>query len=506
MNGDTPTVFSKNAIASIPWLLLGRVISFALYLVASVVIVRSMSVSSFGEYSFLLSSCEWLAIPCALGLNYALLRFIPELVQEGQSQKIKRLFFGTFFMQLAVLGVVSFALWSNSLLIERRFSLQVGSVSWAPFTLLLALLAKEWINNAMTALYKTKLLSLFSMLQSVVFLGALLLLDRVTPHAVLICFSGSILLSCFLGFCTIVKALVKIKTKDDKSSFTFKRLLSISLPYAFTRTLSRLFEQYSEVFFLGFFATAAVVGHYSLGLFVPHIAITFIPFTLYTLFTTAVSEAYAKDESSFERSVEGIYQILIFVVVPIAVFGALFSENVIVWVWGEKMQPASLVATFFFIFKSVALVFVPLSVALTVKERLYKMMPLEIATVILNLILDVYFIKHYGMLGAVSAIVFTFLLTAPLKLLWIRSIVGGLFFPTEYFVRYFIACLSCGLITFALFRNLEGAFVLGALALFNILFIGALRYLPVIKEQDVLPFKEVGLVPLNRILEWVVHE
>ena len=130
----------------------------------------------------------------------------------------------------------------------------------------------------------------------------------------------------------------------------------------------------------------------------------------------------------------------ILLLLPLAIIGAFLAPRGIVLIYGPEMSDAGRVASLFCILHLFPLISWPLSMALSAAERVLPMLPYMILQVTLNILLDLLLIPRYGIFGAIGAVAGTFLLTIPLRLRVVARILGGIFFPFNFFLR--IALLS----------------------------------------------------------------
>jgi len=270
--------------------------------------------------------------------------------------------------------------------------------------------------------------------------------------------------------------------------------------------LRMLMLKYTEVFFLGIFFTPVIVGYYDLGYSTPMMVLTLVPAALQTLLTSAFTQAYARDPQCLGRLIDSVYKLTILIVLPLAAFGVFFASRGIVLLYGQGMAPAGPVAAAFCVLHVLPLISTPLSMAITVKEEVLRMLPYMLLQVGLNLLLDWVLIPSFGIPGAIGAVAGTFLLTIPWRLRAVRNILGGIHFPTAFFVRHLLVsgALAAVLSPLARHLNLWMLAVLGGVYLVFYLFV--IRLLRLVRSSDVADLRALDMARVNRALDLLVGQ
>lgn len=503
----SPSFFSADALRSVPWLLIGKIFSFAIYFLASVVIVRSLSPAHYGAFSLIKSMAEYLIVFCGLGLNFALLRYLPELNAGKHFFALKKL-----IHRSVVIQGISLAVFCLLILVFYPIGTQIFSIDFSIYAPLLAgliviFLAKEFFAQVLTALYLTRVLSILSVFQGLLLLLGLIMWTQFAPLSAfdaLSLYGFALAIGVFAAIFALRNYLKNLKQGSEGGDISSGRVAYLSLPAMVRSLLNKLLEQYSEIFFLGYLQSATMVGFYVLGTTIPQLVITFIPLTLHSLFTSAFAETYTKDRKSLPHLIEGMYQILILICLPLSFFGAVFSPALITWIYGEKMALAGPVASFFFLFKLFPLVWIPLAMAVTAKEKLLQTLWIDLLPVLINLPLDYFLIKSYGINGAMAAVAIAFLITLPLKLWYLRRLIGPFIFPFSFFFRIGGLALALAIVMGFVFSFVQSYGLFFLAVGYAILFFVSIRLFRIITETDVNHFRKVGVKPINQALDFLV--
>ena len=152
--------------------------------------------------------------------------------------------------------------------------------------------------------------------------------------------------------------------------------------------------------------------------------------------------------------------------------------------------------------------------ALKAKEKVMASMPIMIFQIAINLALDWLLIIHLkmGVTGAMIALTTALLVSLPVRIIIIRRILGGIYFPVAYLLRMgislFILAGSFSLISnhwklLELFEtqwiNLITLFVLGGL--YMGCYVIAIRFLRLIREEDLSDFRALDIKQLNKVFD-----
>ena len=505
-SGSDGAFFSRAALSSVPWLLVGKVVTFFIYFAISVLIVRGLGPTQYGIYSLLSSMAEYLMVVCAMGLNMSLLRFVPELTAQSNKAGLRRLLVNSTFMQLVALVAMAVVLYLCSPLLSELFHIALASYAAVLVAFTAMLLAKEFLNNLFTSLFMARFLAITSVGQALIFIVWLLWLgydDSYSVVAVLTAYSLSIGAMAVISILRLQRFFYAWPASKAKRGIGRRRVLGLTLPMMFNAVTNKLLQQYSEIFFLGYFAVPALVGFYSLGFTLANLLLSFVPLALHTLFTTAFAEAYTRHKESLGNLTSGAYQLLIIVTVPLSCFGFFFAPALIVTVYGANMAPAGTIASFFCLFQILPMIWIPLSMAITATEKVADTMWLNAVQLVVNLVLDYFFIKHFAINGAMAAILITFIVTAPLKLWVISKLIGGIFFPFSFFFRLLTPSIALSAILYFFAPEPSLIVLIGLGFAYPLLFCVALRLFGLIRHDDVVRFRAIDIPALNRTLDFL---
>lgn len=447
--GARTTRLAAGAVAGIPWMVATKAVLFFVYFGISIVAVRKLGKEQYGVFSLCRNVSEYLVILCALGLNAAILRFVPELGINRNLAGIKRLLWKSALLQIVAVGVATAGLWLLTPLFSRWFRVPFGYLLIMSGLLTAAQLSKDYLNDTFTSLFRSRLVSILSFGQALLWFGLLWagLTWRPTVGMALGAQIVSIGLVSLTGIVLLLAYLRSLKWRSPPLGIGRERTLRLSSATLFNSMFRMLMLKYTEVFFLGVYFTPAVVGVYDLGYSMPFVAMTLIPSALQTLFTSAFAEAYSRDANCLGRLITAVYKMLILLILPMAAFGFFFSPHAVVLLYGETMRSSGWIAAVFCLLHALPLISMPLSMAITAREKVLNMLPYMVMQVAVNLLLDFLLIPRWGIPGAVAAVALTFIVTIPIRLRAVRQILGAVYFPAGFCFRIAltVAALAGGL-------------------------------------------------------------
>jgi O-antigen/teichoic acid export membrane protein len=498
--------FSRQLVGGVPWAIFSKLFLFASYLGVSIILVRGLGAEQYGVFSLCKNLEEYCAVVCSLGLNTALLRFLPELVASRNRAGAVRLLQQAAALQVLMAAATAGALCAGKPYFDRWFN-----VDFQHYLLLTALwvgaqLSRDFVNDAFTALFRVRALSLMSLAHGALWLGVLgLVFSRVPQvHVALWAPIAAIAPVSLAGAVLLIGYSRRLEGRPAALGVSRRRAMKLSLLSMLDTATNMLLKKYTEVFFLGVFFAPAIAGMYDLACSLAFVVVTFIPFSVQKLLLSGFAEAYVRDEQSLGRLVAAVYRALILTVVPLAVFGIFLAPRAIRVLYGAPMEAAGPIASLCFALHALSLVYLPLSLAIVTKEKILNMLPLTLLQIALNVALDYLLIPRFGMYGAVAAVSGAFLLSCPLTLRASLRIVGGIFFPGRFFARIAAVSVALAALPALLAEHLEIAGLGGAGIAYAAAYFAVLRQLRLVRAEEVAALRNLGFAKLNRALDYLV--
>lgn len=500
--------FSRELMENVPWAVGSKCVLFFVYVAASVIIVRGLGKESYGIYRLCGNIAEYLFFVCCLGLNTALMRFVPELRVKGSKAGLIRLLAKTVLAQaFMLLPVGAFLYFIKPYLDDWLFKGDSHLLLLFSLALVAGRLGRTFTEDVLTALFRMRAVSIMAVVYGVLWLGATVVaLDHYPqqPAAALLAQAGALFIISIVAAAILLKLLRELDWNASNEGIGKRRVLGIALPRQFNEIASLVTQRYSEIFFIGYFFTPEIVAIYELGNWLPFVVITFLPLALHKLFTSGFAEAYSRDPNCLGRLISSYYKALIVIVMPISAFGAFFASDAIRILYGEEMIESGSVASAFFVIHALSLISIPLSQAIVTKEKVLHVQPLIVMMVVVNLTLDWLLIPEYEIVGACVAVVATFALTIPIRLYVVSRLIGGIYFPMTFFLKMTFVLFSLAFL-FSLPVDSPNLLVLTGLTIaYGVAYLGLLRVLRLIHPNDVVEIREMGFAKLNRVLDLFV--
>jgi len=496
--------FSRQSMQAIPWILASKVLLFFAYFGISVMIVRGLGKDQYGIFALCKNFADILMIFCGLGMNAVILRFVPELIVHQNRAGLLRLLWKTAAIQLGLAVLAIAIITPMTPLFDRWFGVSFGPLLFLTAVSVGFVLAKSWYNDVLTSLFLGRWVAVFSLVQGIswaMLLGWLVWRGGATVFSVIVVELLSIVLAGILAMVVLIRYLRSLQWKSPLQGIGRSRALSMGLA-TWGGSIGRAFMmKYTETFFLGLYFGPAVVAIYDLGFSSTMLVITFIPMALQTIFSSGLAEAFVKDPACLPRLVSSLYKVLILFSVPVAAFGVFFSPSAVLLFYGEEMAGAGWVAASFCAIHLLPLIAIPLSMAIGAMEKVKDFLPLLYFRVGVNLLLDWLLIPRFGIPGAMAAVVLTFVVTFPLRLGLIRSLLGGFHFPVGFFLRFVVVCPLLAALAWWLIPHQSIPSLFLAAGAFATLFFLLLRFSPLLQHEDVQEFRNLNFPKLNRLLD-----
>jgi O-antigen/teichoic acid export membrane protein len=501
-------MFPKEAVNSLSWMLLNKVTVTIIAFLITVVIVRYLGNEKYGIYSLLSSFYGCLIIICSFGLNNSILRFIPELVQKKNGSNIRIFLFKVLLIQSFIGALLTILLYYTTPIWDKIFNQRLGILLPLTGAWSILFILRASIADSLIALFKVKQLAIVSFFQNLVWLLVLIVtLKEFAEVKVAICVNITVI--SFAMFFLFLFLLREIKSFDLDKSQNFierSRIIKLALPDFVNQGLSTMLRQYTEIFFLGAYFPATIVGIYELGFFLPTMALAVIPHSTKNIFISAFSKVYVADKSSLGAMVSSAHKFLHSIVLPLSALGFFYSGQLIPLIYGDSMRDAGFVASFYSILGAISMISIPYAVAIVTKEKVANILPLTIMQIIVNIIADYLLIPKHGINGAIAAISITFIITYPVRLYVISRIIGGLFFPGLFILKIFILSYSIGYLFYLILPKMDYITMIPIILSYFSLYLISVKYLKIIKLVDIGALAETENKYIRKAIDLIVSK
>ncbi|MFP4403299.1 MAG: oligosaccharide flippase family protein [Candidatus Woesearchaeota archaeon] len=456
------------------------------------ILARTYAPSEYGLFEMLITILGIITIIGAFGLNGGLNRFIP-LYKDKKNEYIRGYIKTVFTIQIitSILASVLLILCAKNITLFFNFP-----EIFTKMLYIIAIIIPFRIFNAVFLLilmaYKKVLVAKIGMdviHKIVLILGAFFLLIfnlKIFYIAYVLLLSYIIPLIYYLFL--IIPLSKKFKTKTKK--YEIKRWFKYSLPLFFAGILGFLLN-WTDNFVIAKFLTQEDLGIYGISF---SIALNlFMGSRLFGgIFMPIMTKYYEKNKIQFKKIFQIIRNWTVLSSLTIGSIFILYSEKVLLFLFGEEYIGGNYslkILTFFFLLTNY---FYFSSNLLLLEEKSKKIFYGDLITLILNLIITIYLVNQIGIIGAAIGTGFSyFILRFYFHLESKRQII------IKHDIKHIIKCLfltfSGGIISYIItsqifnYLNIHFIFFI-ALAgiIYSIILIVGIRYLKILKKQDML--------------------
>jgi O-antigen/teichoic acid export membrane protein len=387
---------------AMPWSLAARVLAFAAGFAANILIVRSLGAVDWGVLSELRTVLGFVLVLIMLGLDAALVKFVPLLRVKGGVRGFSATFRRLVVLQLLVWIGLIIAAKTGGRHIARLFEDQ--SERFALYLQIAVVLVifeifLQLLSNTLQSFYETKRLAVGVACGNALYIGSLPIVLH-AGYGIVGVLGAAAASNLCIAIILAPRAVRLVSEAPSGPGPSMGEILRFSLPFVATGILNQVVWRQSEVLFLGHFLGAAEAGFFSLAYRTPQLLLEFVPMTIYPLIMAGSSEAYARNEGNLSRSVDLYYRLLYLLVVPVAALGFAFARPLVPMLFGAEMIPAASLTQLFFIVFSYSFLYTPLSMALYVMGKSWINMLIFLLLAVMNVGLDLALIPRYGLWGA----------------------------------------------------------------------------------------------------------
>lgn len=398
------------------WLFVERILRMVVGLFVGVWIARYFGPEQYGLYNYAQSFVTLFAIIATLGLDSIVTR---ELIKDETQRD--RLLGTAFFLKLAG-ALMSFA----ALGIGILFTSNSPHANTLIFVIASATLFQSF--NVIDFYFQSRVLSKYIVfanivgfsLSSLIKIGLILFEAPLLAFAAVIVFDSVILSLGYVYFYKKQRFMLKLWRFDYPLA---RSLLRDSWPLILTGAVLMVQARIDQVMLKEMVGTKEV-GYYSVAMRLIE-ALAFVPILLKNSLLPAIINAKQQSQELYEQRLGDFYRLnfLVFLLTAIPIF--IFSEQIVVLLFGEAYQPAGFLLSLF----AVRLFFANMGVARSVfilTENLYRFsfITMVIGT-LTNITLNYVWIPQYAAVGALYATIVSFFVTTFLLDLFYSKTLGN---------------------------------------------------------------------------------
>lgn len=376
------------------WLFAEKVLRMIVGLFVGIWIARYLGPEQFGIFSYAQSIVAIFAVIATLGLDGIIVR---ELVKDESKRDI---LLGTAF-GLKVIGAL---IVMTLLAITISFTTNDASIN-----ILVLIIASATVFQSVNVIdfyFQSKVLSRYVVYANLISLciSSVIKVILILKEAPLVDFAWVVLFDSFV----LAAGFIYFYRKNNLSikKWQFNKLIAVNLlkdswPLIFSSIVITVYMKIDQVMIKQMLGAEAV-GQYSAAVRLSE-AWYFIPTVIISSIFPAIINAKKESEKLYHARIQQLYQLMVFLAVAIAIPTTFLSAWVIALLYGEAYDQAGGVLTvhiwssiFIFLLMSSGRYMI---IENYVQHALYR----NIAGAISNIILNIYFIKEFGVLGAAYA-------------------------------------------------------------------------------------------------------
>ncbi|MCK4305966.1 MAG: oligosaccharide flippase family protein [Candidatus Eisenbacteria sp.] len=417
MGGDQQHSTGREVPSALAWGLIARILIAVLGIASNALIVRALGNYHYGVYSLFLNIARFLSLAIGLGFPPAILQFLPEMRVKGNALGARQLLVRAVLFQFGawvILLPVVFLLrgWLSELLHADLTGILLLGAALLVFEMV-------WITltHVHMALRLMRRLTVVSVAQRVLLIALVLLLVvhlKLRVPGVLYAVAGSLLVGGLLLGRGLPRMMPWAKG-DQGPGLPTGRLMKYAVPFVVGSLVNQVLWRSSETLIIGYYWTPREVGYFNAAYNLPQLILEFIPLAIWPIILASLAEVHAQESEKLLRGVRLYFRLLVVLVVPFAISGAVLGGQAYRILYTRSMDPGVPICQCFFLIFLLSFIVNPLRAALYVKERTMANTMITAAGAIVNVAFDFVFIPRYGIWGAVPPVAIALVVTGILQ-------------------------------------------------------------------------------------------
>lgn len=456
-------------------------------------IARNLSVADYGLFYSVLSFVLLFTLLKDLGLNQALVKYIPEFLTRNQKKDIKSAIMTVFLIEFGVAFIIALILICSSHFLAIHF-FHADAAVW----ILIFIALFYWLSSFQDIFYviaqgfqASKYYSVVEVLRNSFLLLFVLIAFVFYKSAIVPAFIYFIVMLIlpfiyFIFLLRIFPGFLRIKTEIRWP--LVKKFFNFSFP-VLIGSIGSTFISYADVLSLTWFRSLDEVGFYSVAL--PTVMlIWYVPLAVSAVLFPMVSEMNARGHKEYLRKgISLVYKYSYLIVTPVAFTMLLFPDIIIRILFGEKYIGGAIalqILAIGSIFYTIALIN---SNVLAGLGKVKTNAAIILITAVLNIVLCIVLVPKYGVGAAAAAtsssyflmmILNTFVLQKKIQLplplgTWLKILISGIAFISVILLLKNIINLNVWIEAIICLTAATIAYILFISAIFRIVTIARLK-------------------------------
>lgn len=390
----------KKILANINWLFLDKTVQMAVAFFVGVWVIRYLGPEKYGILSYAVAFVALFGFIAKLGMDGIAVR---EFVKNPEK---KEEIFGTLFFLRLIAGILACICSIVAIFFVRSGD---ALIFWLTFIIALGFIFQVsdvfdfWFQSQVASKYTVYIRSAVSLASGLTKITLILM------NAPIIAFAGVILLESALTLLGFVLIFLKKKEKISLSKIDFsigKQILSDSWPLILASVAVSIYMKIDQVMI------GDMLGNEPLGIYSAAVSLSEIWYFFPLIVTTSVFPAiiYAKkiNQELYMSRIQMLYDSMVWVSIIIALVVTFFSKGIINLLFGkEYIQSASVLSIY--VWAGVSVFLGVASGNFLLAENLTKISLVRtIGGGVVNVLLNLYWIPKYGIIGAAWATVISY--------------------------------------------------------------------------------------------------
>ncbi len=423
------------------WTIAWRAASAVATLALGAFLIRQLSASEYGRYTFVLSVLVYIALLATFGQDQGLLRYLPEVLGRGDRAAAHDLLRKSAVAVVAVWALTSAAVFALRPLIDSVLQAHVADLLALGTVLLLGSIATGVLSFALVAIYDMRSQAIATPIAGALTLALAVIFLRRGGHL------GSVLVAGAIGQSALAAVYFYILLRRIRRAegvpgdgVGWRRLLVYASGWLPSLLIASAVGLQFENIFLLRFVGAKAVAYYDTGYNIPQRLVALIPSLLTGAWVVGTLEGWRRESDRVRAAVTAFYKGIFLVAFPLAFAGGALLAPIIKIYTSGRLPPAERIAPVMLVFFIAALLATPWGLVVRVRELAWLNALITIAQLGFAAVADFWLIQRYGLSGAVAAVGLTTALTIILTFVaWRAFDRATLAIPWGYATRCLIA-------------------------------------------------------------------
>jgi O-antigen/teichoic acid export membrane protein len=423
------------------WTIAWRAASAVATLALGAFLIRQLSASEYGRYTFVLGALVYLALLATFGQDQGLLRYLPEVLGRGDRAAAHDLLRKSAIAIVGVWALTSVTVFSLRPVIDSVLNAHVADLLALGTVLLLGGIATGVLSFALVAIYDMRSQAIATPIAGALTLLLAVIFLRRGGHLGSVLVAGAIGQSALAAvYFVILMRRINRANGAPGDRVGWRRLLVYASGWLPALLIASAVGFQFENIFLLRFVGAKAVAYYDTGYNIPQRLVSLIPSLLTGAWVVGTLEGAHLDAQRVRSAVIAFYKGIFLVAFPLAFTGAALLGPIIRFYTSGKYPPSERIAPVMLGFFITALLATPWGLVVRIRELAWLNALITIAQVGFAALADLWLIQSFGLWGAVAAVGLTAALTIILTFIaWRAFDRATLSIPWEYAGRCFLA-------------------------------------------------------------------